>query len=120
MKNQLKQKQIEEMKKHIQNFLSGVLEIEIDKLAEELIKHYQPKIHENVVVLTREEFDQLTDNKLRSIGIIIEGTRKQTAERYHAEIEKAIYSVPNATKEFVQAWKDKNDEIRKEITEGKV
>ena len=45
--------------------------------------------------------------------------REETAEKYHAEMEKAIESVPNATKEFVEAWKAKNDEICKEITEGK-
>lgn len=46
-----------------------------------------------------------------------EEIRKETAEKYHAEINKVIESVPNATKEFIEAWKSKNDEICKEITE---
>lgn len=101
------------------------------------------KIPENAVVLTREEYDRLKrveaerdriyeikldlENQLIEKGFteyvgadeIERATRKETAEKYHAEINKAIESVPNATKEFIEAWKSKNDEIRKEITEGK-
>lgn len=82
-------------------------------------------------VLTREEWDKLkeitvklrsgneikidSDNFAEIVEIIYNEARKETAEKYHAEIEKAIDSVPNATKEFVEAWKEKNDEIFKEF-----
>lgn len=112
------------------------------KIAEYLIEQGYRKIPENAVVLTREELHDKGYRKVcepeiingEVVGFVVKDgyvpssiiefvkhtTRKETAEKYHAEINKAIESVPNATKEFVQALKAKNDEICKEITEGKV
>lgn len=88
------------------------------------------KIPENAVVLTEGEYNDLKiakdfdygyyngENNMTSYyeNIRLPEVRKEIAEKYHAEMEKAIESVPNATKEFVVAWKSKNDEICKEIT----
>lgn len=76
------QEQIEEMKRHIKNSLTGVLEIEIDKLAKELLKHYQPKIPENAVVLTKEEYEHI--NSCYDI------VHKETAEKYSDKLVAII------------------------------
>lgn len=104
MENKLKQKQIEEMARdmcadypcnRICDRYCGMYDY-----AERAINAGYRKIPENAW-LNCQEF-----------------TRKETAEKYHELIEKAIESVPNATKEFIEAWKSKNDEIAKELTEG--
>ena len=116
------QKQIKEMREDIELAIANGKKdswyIEADGpdwIAESLDHKGYRKIPENAVVLTREEYEKLCD--LAYFGNGEEVIRKETAEKYHAEIENAIESVPNATKEFVEAWKAKNDEIAKEITE---
>lgn len=60
-----KQKQIEEMANliHHTEFID-ISGYEEEKIAEELLKYYQPKLPENAVVLTREEYDELKQAKI--------------------------------------------------------
>ena len=115
-------KAIEEMKTHIKSALSGVLEIEIDKLAEELLKHYQPKIPENTVVLTREELENLQEKirilevqldleQTRTLEEWLKITRKKTAKKIANNIED-ILQLPYKGKTEKQEYK------RKGMTEG--
>ena len=108
------QKQIEELHDFI---LNNLFEGTTYLLAEKLYRAGYRKIHENVVVLTPAERDE--EMRLIREDVIerMEATRKETAEKYHTKVNEAIDSVPNATKEFVEAWKAKNDKIAKEITE---
>lgn len=99
--------------------------------AKKLYNALYRKIPEGAVVLTREEYEecekckdllkQYVDGELINEDIFVQQVedlkqaRKETAEKYHAKVNEAIDSVPNATKEFVEAWKAKNDEICKEL-----
>lgn len=129
-----KQKQIEEIKEALPS-IEIVRNLYDDfSLAEWLYDMGIRKIHKGAVVLTREEWDKLkeitvklrsgneikidSDNFAEIVEIIYNEARKEMAEKYHTKVIEAIDSVPNATKEFVEAWKAKNDEIAKEITEG--
>ncbi len=142
MEQDLKQKQIEEMEIDIIKSLSveyiypqsevmkNISDIKI--LISSLIAKGYRKIPENAVVLTMEELEENYVSKtlykqLQEVSLARKGqveklskklveARKETAEKYHELINQAIESVPNATKEFVQAWKAKNDEICEEFT----
>ena len=120
-------KQIEEMAKDMGIAFQLSCTTRFGAVAEVLVEVGYRKIPENAVVLTREEYDEFWKRKnylsdqltlcysqLKDMGLV----RKETAEKYHRKVNEAIDSVPNATKEFVEAWKAKNDEIAKEITEG--
>ena len=87
--------------------------------AKELYDLGYRKIPEGAVVVSKQVWEEHIENWDKTTKAVEERVRKETAEKYHAEIEKAIESVPNATKEFVEAWREKNDEITKEITEAK-
>ena len=114
--------------------------ITVKEIASILVNEGYRKIPENAVVLTNEEQmardyecynlgyethrqeSQKREDYIKTLEYHINDleraliiARKETAEKYHAEIEKAIESVPNATKEFVETWKAKNDEICKEV-----
>lgn len=129
-----KQKQIKEMANiiHRTEFVD-ISGYEEEKIAEELLKHYQPKIHENAVVLTREEWDKYQTTNRDWNAIYFEGiekARKETAEKF-AEKLKARFS---KSREYYEvdtgtAWSDGHigglindtiDEIAKEFTEGKI
>ena len=98
-----KQKQIEEMAKVIHHTefvdISGYEE---EKIAEELLKHYQPKLPENAVVLTRkdrEEFNELYRSALQRAekweklcGIKIKEARKETAKEIFEKVLSYIGS----------------------------
>lgn len=120
-----KQKQIEEMARtfggcHITPnckvccAYSGSTDCPNKTRAQKLYEVGYRKITEDSVVLTEEEYERWQGQTLN-----IKKVRKEMAEKYHDEINKVIESVPNATKEFLEAWKAKNDEICKELTEGK-
>ena len=140
-------KQIEENGKELYNDLSSIMSEEYEKrmlitpsyCAEKMSEKGYRKIPEGAVVLTREAYSDYlvmkddhqnaiercaklqADNErlYKNIGKFKDAVRKETAEKYHTKVNEAIDSVPNATKEFVEAWKAKNDEIAKEITEGR-
>lgn len=82
-----KQKQIEEMANLIHHTefvdISGYEE---EKIAEELLKYYQPKLPGNAVVLTKEEYEWLTCcfEKFEEImNDIKEQAGKETAEKIY-------------------------------------
>lgn len=102
----------------IAKVLYGVEDSDILNVAYFLDEQGYRKIPEGAVVVSKQVWDEHIENWDKTTKAVEERVRKETAEKYHAEIEKAIDSVPNATKEFVKAWKAKNDEIAKEITEG--
>ena len=59
-----KQEQIEEMAKAIRPILENRMDIcfipDLDKpIAEELLKHYQPKLPKDSVVLSKEEYEKI-------------------------------------------------------------
>lgn len=87
-----------------------------EKIAEELLKHYQPKIPENAVVLTREEYERWQGQTLN-----IKKVRKETAEKFAEEVDKwkrkAIHYYNLAKSTGVYCIVD-DDEICKEISEG--
>ena len=109
-------KQIEEITKDIAKVLYGVEDSDILNVAYFLDEQGYRKIPEGAVVLETSVYESMEIKNYRDV--ISERVRKETAEKYHAKVNEAIDSVPNATKEFVEAWKAKNDEIAKEITEG--
>jgi hypothetical protein len=101
----------------------------VKEIASILVNAGYRKIPEGAVVISA-DYELPFDNKdeceylksrCKEIGdVAYNQARKETAEKYHAKVNEVIDSVPNATKEFVEAWKAKNDEIAKEITEGEV
>ena len=137
---------IEEMKKHIKNSLTGVLEIEIDKLAEELLKHYQPKIPEGAVVLTGTETEERLEDLLidfdemsfypattcpnpdeyarewkRNLIYVIGRLKKEIAEKFAERLKASLDISVNgySTSEIISEIEDKIDEIAKDFTGGK-
>ena len=145
-----KQKQIqtEELIGIIQGAVGGCATHWASLIAEEVLKYYQPKIPENAVVLTREEYNFIDHNikHLESVCNAHEKTiayweeqtkvarqelfeeRKETAEKFAERVSQAI--VDNTYPYFdkdgkpVNIWKavigfDTIDEIAKEIVEGK-
>lgn len=136
-----KQKQIEEMANLIHHTefvdISGYEE---EKIAEELLKYYQPKLPGNAVVLTREEYEKLKlfEERVRSgvcftqkewfdycqkdsnerTSLLIKAkkdTRKETAEKFAAQMKVLLSS----NTYFVLADKERLhkviDEIAKEM-----
>lgn len=120
------QKQIEEMAKELKavaKIVRTILEDRTDikyipdldfPIAKEVLKHYQPKIPENAVVLTREEFEKFKKQDLfmkdYTIVEVLENetkkARKETAEKFKALLKGTV------PQELL-------DEICKELTEGK-
>jgi hemoglobin-like flavoprotein len=101
---------------------SDMLSAEVETIERDIAEYWANEDVESVAKeLHKDGYRKLDDHAilvLRKAKGLEEKVRKETAEKYHAEMVKAIESVPNATKEFVEAWKAKNDEIAKEITEG--
>lgn len=124
------QKQIEEMAEIIDNVednahltqtrWDGYLAIaNSEKIATELLKHYQPKIPENAVVLTGEEYiNKLT--KYYGVSEIKDMVRKETAEKFAEMLKETLKElelggwVEVETKCFNKIV----DEICKKFTEG--
>ena len=105
-----KQKQIEEMAKVIHDLILDTpfngTEASCEKIAEELLKHYQPKIPEGAVVLTREEKQEyeslikllIYDKPIKSriyefIKDIKNRIRKETAEKFARLAKQKINEV---------------------------
>lgn len=95
-------------------------------VAEKLLEKYQPKIPENAVVLTREEYEELDKcrwNNKKVADILlrfeeVEGRiRKETAKKF-AEMAKAEAHYTVCDTRCVSV--SRIDEICKEIVEGKV
>lgn len=158
-----KQKQIEEMAKIIKETnlcgfacdtckyknISVVNDCKSKLIAEELLKHYQPKIPKNAVVLKKEEYesvkdsvDLLRENESVSNSLIksnelcrkliddkkelkrqLEQARKETAEKF-AELAKELLDKQEKGWSANMIWiitaKNCIDEIAKEITEGEI
>lgn len=96
-----KEKQIEEMVKDLKENLrlcAGVklLDHQVETIAYELLKKYQPKLSEDSVVLSREEYEKLkTDNEV--LGVELERTStllvnasKETAGKYNDKLVAII------------------------------
>ena len=111
-----KQKQIqtEELIGIIQGAVGGCATHWASLIAEEVLKYYQPKIIENAVVMTNEEWEkyQTTQRDWNAIYFDgIEKERKETAEKF-AESLKAesddgvihltLYEIDEICKEIIQ------------------
>lgn len=90
-----KEKQIKEMVEHIKKVIyntepdfNGYRVPRTVELAEELLKYYQPKIPENAVVLTREEYDDMYSFKTTRGGFynILDTVRKVERKETAKEI----------------------------------
>lgn len=106
-----KQQQIEELIGIIQGAVGGCAEYWAKLIAEEVLKYYQPKIPENAVVLTEEEYERWQGQTLN-----IKKVRKETAEKFAERVKMAFYYEFDELIPSIMA--DKIDEICKEITEG--
>ena len=120
-----------------------------EKIAEELLKHYQPKIDKNAVVLTRGDYEKLLDvradvilkdidkvfkeefedtkrsmeKKIKPIYKAIETrTRKETAEKFAERLKEMAYQSTDWShgEHPMVVEVDYIDEILEEITEDKV
>lgn len=115
-----KQKQIqtEELIGIIQGAVGGCATHWASLIAEEVLKYYQPKIHENEVVLTREEYDgkeivveMSGGHKLRlNVGkfgemskILEEYTRKETAKEIFQEA-KVHFGEMSGDRKVFEKW----------------
>lgn len=132
---QSKQKQIKEMATILYKRIAtlerfGLTAMDLcEKISEELLKYYQPKIPENAVVLTREEFDKkLEPFRLEIISLsqeLIETSQKlmkahkETAEKFAERVSKAFIGLNCIDIDEWNWCQRKIDEICKEITEGK-
>lgn len=128
-----KQKQIqhEELIGIVQGAVGGCATHWASLIAEEVLKYYQPKIPEGAVVLTREEYDELTLTK-QSIFELLEDredeTRKETAEKFAERLKADIAShrtemylnglkgTPRTNELTYECVEEYIDEICKEIT----
>lgn len=105
-------KQIEEMKKHINNafdlcYKTG--ESDITKaIAEELIKYYQPKLPEGSVVISKEE-NEARENAIDSLQVAISSfTRLETLYKIKCkELEIAEEQLKIARKQAVKEFAKK-------------
>ena len=133
-----KQKQIEEMAKELHDLILDTpfngTEASCDKIAEELLKHYQPKIPENSVVITREEYDELQVGKDFDYGyhegyknteayyenFKLPKERKETAEKFARRLKEKLHydTIPESGITDERNVFESIDEICKEITEG--
>lgn len=125
-----KQQQIEELIGIIQGAVGGCATYWASLIAEEVLKYYQPKIPENAVVLTREEYEELQTGQDFNYGyhngetnmteyyenIRLPEVRKETAEKFAERVKMAFYYEFDELIPSIMA--DKIDEICKEITEG--
>jgi phage pi2 protein 07 len=130
------QKQIEEMVTNLLAAYNGARQFEgtlmldtIFDMAKYLVNKYQPKIPENAVVLTREEYERLKKQDLfmkdYTVVEVLENetkkARKETAEKF-AEIadEKSEYFDMGNGYIYKAVHIEDVYGICKEITEGKV
>ena len=90
-----KEKQIEEIAKEIEsvklygidNYGRKISHDSVLALAEELLKHYQPKLLEGSVVLSKEEWETLHNDYAKALYNARRDERKETAR----EILKELY-----------------------------
>lgn len=83
-------------------------------MAEELLKYYQPKIPENAVVLTREEYERLCD--LAYFGNGEETVRKETAEKFADKLRCEYIDFDDTDEVWVGGLREDISKICKEIT----
>ena len=107
-----KKEQIEEMAKVIRPILENRTDIcfipDLDKpIAEELLKHYQPKLPKDRVVLSREGFNDLKYAK-------IERDRLNKSVKYHQGLIEDGKLV--ASQEVEQALKETVEKILEEVS----
>ena len=123
-----KQKQIEEMEKSCTDCIHyeicslwATTDLDKDEAYRYCFGRYRPKIPENAVVLTREEYKKLKNGEMtynQMVRIITEKLAERLKEKMHKG--KALHA-PVLGKEYVQRIiRETVDEIRQEITEGKV
>ena len=138
-----KEKQIEEMAKLIDDrileanaWIGSMNKGEGYWIAQELVKHYQPKLPKDSVVLSREEYEILTkdiehptDEVLKKLIVgknmlvekAIEDTRKEMAEKI-LNTEFFIFEIENRSEEYqkgyMQAVREccsRKDELAKQL-----
>ncbi len=128
---ELQKAMIEEMRKDICIGCSGRKCGEYcdkcESVAEELVKKYQPKLHENEVVIEQEDYDNLVERaeyaerelalKLNSLENAVVLTREEY-EALKKQIEYWEYETKVAREEIDNAVKEKAREILGEV--GKV
>ena len=130
-----KQKQINELVKIITKEYPNKFAVshpaKAISVATEILKHYQPKIPENAVVLETSVYESLEIKNYRDF--ISERVRKETAEKFARLVEfhsvatrdesgRELFSISAlGLKEIlVEEFGFKYDEICKELSEGKV
>lgn len=101
--------QIEEMAKLIRPILENRTDVgfipDLDKpIAEELLKHYQPKLPEDSVVISKEEFWKLSDKFSKKELDDISQFRVNKA------VEEALEKILIESKQLVKKWLSRNDE----------
>ena len=125
------QEQIEEMAKAIKPILENRTDIcfipDLDKpIAKELLKHYQPKLPKDSVVLSREEYEMLA-NKYKNLEIKYSNlcdnyrlckdanetlkqkviiARKETAEKFYDKVNEniCVFQLENKNREFTDGY----------------
>lgn len=81
------EKQIEEMANFIHRTeFVDISRYEEETIAKELLKHYQPKLPEDSVVLTTEELKDMVKARTKCVENAIIRTRKETAEKILVEL----------------------------------
>lgn len=121
----MKQKQIEEMAKVIddrvefaKNYLGSMNKGIGYWIAEELIKHYQSKIPENSVVLTREQYEKDLAIERELGERKASRARKETAEKFADKLRYIYTDYLDGDEISVGGVRFWIDEFCKEITEG--
>lgn len=102
-----KQKEIEELAKELHDLILDTpfngTEASCNKIAEELLKHYQPKIHENAVVIPK-EISVYTDIK-RNLNVF----KTDLGERVELTTEQILF--------FTKLYHFSENKVRKETAE---
>ena len=117
-----KHKQIEEMANFIHRTeFVDISRYEEETIAKELLKHYQPKLPEDSVVLTMQEWKQIKNSLYYSKEELekkLQKARKETAEKFLNMIYwKAVKHIKGKNKDecFIEMSFEKLDELAKQF-----
>ena len=105
-----KDKQVKKLTEIIKEHLKGVLQIEIDILAEALYQKGCRIIPEGAVVVSKQVWEEHIENWDKTTKAVEERVRKETAEKFAEKVIKRLINITDI-RQIV-------DKIAKEITEG--
>ena len=78
------------------------------KCAKELLKHYQPKLPKDSVVLSREEYTLLLKSNINDVSEYIADElateRKETAEKFYKKVRKLLKKLTSLLTEMKDFW----------------